>query len=893
MADAAARSLYGTWEIVEFVSLSGGFEADGIKGTEFRLDDSGDVCWNMAENVEVLPFFTCETFEVFFGNYSVIKFFGSEAGYVIEFKMELTGDTLVLTYENWFMLQCNRMSYKDIKNEPPFSFLNALDGSYFSDLVIVASNGKEFKVHKTILTLSNPHLDWNQNPPPLTGLKDSVLYTILHFMYSECLPASLSEETVKLCLQSALKMPGFGRLPELCEIYLKNVALKQQIMSLVSDMHSCASCIIDYFSGKVPGDSGNCAQNGSENLLSNPAKLCYVMKQSLRECAVASTKLLILCDLFTRRKHELSHEERHEIMKYAKSRLPLFMNQLHKFLEVLKQLFSDMCAKQRQEIATYLVPEIEVALDTMSQFIVDMKSAMEQIINFSNPSDKSLNLDRSKRPIGEMLGKSLKHILHMRELMKLRNVHDKMTISFMNLMQKKGNFSDMSSANKVRSVAKNIEQFTEEIPMFLTRLEELMAALDDKLTWKDWKYMFKFGTSKVAWVLQKSVSHKSTLASVILQACEMINREQFTQSLVHLGLLESAQNSQGSSPIDQGATTRIVSTSPSLSGKPNSMESLNKSPFASDSNLARSAIHLLKSSQNTDMVFEIVCMQDVSDTVIDHTQGHPVVQTTREEEEEVHRIRGHCVIIASRCDWFRRALLSGMRESIDKKIVIHDTSPVLFRLFLEYLYGGRLDSSGLTTEQLADLMLLSDRYEMDPLKQICESNLKNCVNEESVLFLLSIADQFNAKSLRNAALEFISRNPEVVESEVFGELSEDLQAEVVYMIAWVEPRKLPKMESFPGCQYLGPLTPSSVSSSVGDMEEMMANMHMAARENEPSDSSSLEDLPLTQDSTQLEACIVQLREILGDGVPQEELVRVSLAADYDINRALNFFFSAV
>lgn len=234
-----------------------------------------------------------------------------------------------------------------------------------------------------------------------------------------------------------------------------------------------------------------------------------------------------------------------------------------------------------------------------------------------------------------------------------------------------------------------------------------------------------------------------------------------------------------------------------------------------------------------------------------------------------------------------------MRESIDKKIVIHDTSPVLFRLFLEYLYGGRLDSSGLTTEQLADLMLLSDRYEMDPLKQICESNLKNCVNEESVLFLLSIADQFNAKSLRNAALEFISRNPEVVESEVFGELSEDLQAEVVYMIAWVEPRKLPKMESFPGCQYLGPLTPSSVSSSVGDMEEMMANMHMAARENEPSDSSSLEDLPLTQDSTQLEACIVQLREILGDGVPQEELVRVSLAADYDINRALNFFFSAV
>lgn len=44
---------------------------------------------------------------------------------------------------------------------------------------------------------------------------------------------------------------------------------------------------------------------------------------------------------------------------------------------------------------------------------------------------------------------------------------------------------------------------------------------------------------------------------------------------------------------------------------------------------------------------------------------------------------------------------------------------------------------------------------------------------------------------------------------------------------------------------------------------------------EASDSSSLEELPLTQDSARLETCLVQLRDILGEQVPREELVQVS------------------
>lgn len=76
------------------------------------------------------------------------------------------------------------------------------------------------------------------------------------------------------------------------------------------------------------------------------------------QVVVVGAKLLLLCDLFTKRKNELSREERHEIIRYAKSRLPIFMTQLQKFLHAVKVTFSSMTAQHRNEVAEYLVPEV-------------------------------------------------------------------------------------------------------------------------------------------------------------------------------------------------------------------------------------------------------------------------------------------------------------------------------------------------------------------------------------------------------------------------------------------------------------------------------------------------------------------------------------------------------
>lgn len=59
----------------------------------------------------------------------------------------------------------------------------------------------------------------------------------------------------------------------------------------------------------------------------------------------------------------------------------------------------------------------------------------------------------------------------------------------------------MSSSQKVRSIARNLEQLIEELPIFLIRLEETASAFDEKLEWSDFKFCFKVGTSKVVSII--------------------------------------------------------------------------------------------------------------------------------------------------------------------------------------------------------------------------------------------------------------------------------------------------------------------------------------------------------------------------------------------------------
>ena len=60
-----------------------------------------------------------------------------------------------------------------------------------------------------------------------------------------------------------------------------------EITSLVTDMHSSADKIIELFS-TAPG-ADDMSTRADRSLACNPAKLCYVVKQAVREAAIGET----------------------------------------------------------------------------------------------------------------------------------------------------------------------------------------------------------------------------------------------------------------------------------------------------------------------------------------------------------------------------------------------------------------------------------------------------------------------------------------------------------------------------------------------------------------------------------------------------------------------------
>ncbi len=79
-----------------------------------------------------------------------------------------------------------------------------------------------------------------------------------------------------------------------------------------------------------------------------------------------------------------------------------------------------------------------------------------------------------------------------------------------------------------------------------------------------------------------------------------------------------------------------------------------------------------------------------------------------------------------------------------------------------------------------------------------------------------------------------------------------------------------------------------------EMEELLSWGRQAHERTMGVSSSTLSDLSFPPSDVtadlQLEECVSNLREVLGPLIEHDQLVQVALAADYNVNRALNFFF---
>lgn len=75
----------------------------------------------------------------------------------------------------------------------------------------------------------------------------------------------------------------------------------------------------------------------------------------------------------------MTRSQRHELIKYVKSRLPIFLAQIHQFLQNAMSILSSLTEDEKTELVVYLVPEIKASLGLLTDVIAELKSSLEKM----------------------------------------------------------------------------------------------------------------------------------------------------------------------------------------------------------------------------------------------------------------------------------------------------------------------------------------------------------------------------------------------------------------------------------------------------------------------------------------------------------------------------------
>jgi len=123
-------------------------------------------------------------------------------------------------------------------------------------------------------------------------------------------------------------------------------------------------------------------------------------------------------------------------------------------------------------------------------------------------------------------------------------------------------------------------------------------------------------------------------------------------------------------------------------------------------------------------------------------------------------IHGHRAVLAARCQHFRAMFTSGMRESMEKEIVIPDTDPDVFELFLEFIYTDAV--GGLQPDWAVDLYVLGTFYGVEKLRDICSDCVKRCIDSDNAATLLQRAHDHMCSEIKTVAMNFVITKFDIV-----------------------------------------------------------------------------------------------------------------------------------
>lgn len=130
-------------------------------------------------------------------------------------------------------------------------------------------------------------------------------------------------------------------------------------------------------------------------------------------------------------------------------------------------------------------------------------------------------------------------------------------------------------------------------------------------------------------------------------------------------------------------------------------------------------------------------------------------------------VETHRCVLAAHSDFFAALFSNDWREKNEGRVKLEDFSEDVVTAFVKYLYTCKLEEEEPLTPQLA---LLADRYQVEPLRSLCETKNFDQLTPENACLQLMLAKRTQNEKVVEQVITFIHENPAAKEHDDFAKL---------------------------------------------------------------------------------------------------------------------------
>lgn len=142
--------------------------------------------------------------------------------------------------------------------------------------------------------------------------------------------------------------------------------------------------------------------------------------------------------------------------------------------------------------------------------------------------------------------------------------------------------------------------------------------------------------------------------------------------------------------------------------------------------------------------------QDFRDLFLD-CKGSDVILKVKGNDFSCHQ-----TILIARSKVFAPMFEHDMKEKDSREVIIEDCDPTAFKLFLEYLYTGSIET--LSEDSIFNLYHISDKYDVSGLKEVCVDFIQRSLTIESFCDFAKFALLYNVSTLLEEFTIFFAEN---------------------------------------------------------------------------------------------------------------------------------------